>query len=342
MMSAAEVSKGTRTLLESALGDDVLCMLEDETVGDILVRPWGISIDTFDRGLVATGIVPRAGQIDGALRVVSGMTGGSVSDQNPILECKLPLAGGARLAGIMYGEGESFLTLRRHRAIPVSLDSYDHATARGRQEGFRRAFGEQGGVEASASSPVAVVRGLIAGRVPLLINGPTGSGKTTLLQACVSEAAAQEPNAHYLFIEDTPELQSRAPHRTFMRTTPYLTLRDLARAALRHRPTWIIFGEVRGAEALDAVNAAITGHPIMATIHARSAIGALNRMVAAIGEAVVNVDRERIVDAFGAVLSTRRKRVQGGRDEYHISEVVKVDDVSGGRWNVRSLLKESA
>ncbi len=342
MTAVAELTKGDRSLLESALGDDVLGMLEDETVGDILIRPWGISMDTFDRGLVETRIVPRSGQIDGVLRVVSGLTGGKVSDHNPIVECKLPLAGGARLAGIMYGEGESFLTLRRHRAIPVSLQAYDHATARCNEEGFRRGLEERPALEVSASSPVAVVRGLIAGRVPLLINGPTGSGKTTLLQACVNEAAAQEPNAHYLFIEDTPELQSLAPHRTFMRTTPFLTLRDLARAALRHRPTWIIFGEVRGAEALDAVNAAITGHPIMATVHARSAKGALNRIVAAIGEAVVNVDRERIVDAFGAVLSVRRKRVQSGRDEYHISEVVSVDDVSGGRWNVRSLLKESS
>jgi type IV secretion system protein TrbB len=338
----SELSRGDRSLLESALGDDVIAMLADELVSDILVRPWGVSIDTFDRGLIATGIVPRAGQIDGALRVISGLTGGTLSERTPILECKLPLPGGARVAGVMYGEGESFFTLRRHRALPVSLaDYHDHNSVR-IQEVSRMERGEIRAVNTAVSSAVSVVRGLIAGRMPLLINGPTGSGKTTLLQACVHEAAAQEPHAHYVFIEDTPELRSWAPHRTFLRTTPYLSVRDLTRASMRHRPTWIIAGEIRGAEALDVVNAAITGHPVMATIHARSARGALNRMVAAIGEAVVTVDKERIVDAFGAVLSVRRKHVAGGRDQYHISEVVAIDDVSGGRWNLRSLLGEAA
>jgi type IV secretion system protein VirB11 len=341
MSALTELSRADRSLLESALGDDVITMLADELVSDILVRPWGVSIDTFDRGLVATGIVPRPGQIDGALRVISGLTNGKLSERNPILECKLPLAGGARVAGVMYGEGESFLTLRRHRALPVSLADYSHKEIACSKEVSGTEYREGRGVSAEVFSPVSVVRGLIAGRMPLLINGPTGSGKTTLLQACVHEAATQEPHAHYLFIEDTPELQCLAPHRTFMRTTPYLSMRDLSRAAMRHRPTWIIAGEVRGAEALDVVNAAITGHPVMATIHARSARGALNRMVAAIGEAVVNVDKERIVDAFGAVLSVRRKRVAGGRDAYHISEVVAIDDVTAGRWNVRSLLEDA-
>jgi type IV secretion system protein VirB11 len=346
MSAGSDLSRGDLSLLKSALGDDVLGMLSDENVSDILVRPWGISIDTFDRGLVETGIVPRPGQIDGVLRVTSGVVGGSVTERNPVVECKLPIAGGSRFAGIYYGEGESFYTLRNHRPRPIALSDYNRrpltASQVARWEGMQRG-GEEGGAEAAGSTQaVSVVRGLIAGRTPLLIHGPTGSGKTTLMQACVNEAAVLEPNAHYLIIEDTPELQSRAAHRTFMRTTPYLTLRDLARAALRHRPTWIIFGEVRGAEALDAINAAITGHPIMMTIHAHSSVAALTAVAARIGEAVVNVDYGRIVDAIGACIGVRRRRAAGVPDEYRISEVVAVDDVQVGRWQVRSLLQEGA
>jgi type IV secretion system protein VirB11 len=335
-----ELSESDRSLLEAALGDEVVRLLGNELVGDILMRPWGVSIDTFDRGLIATGLIPRRGQIEAALRVISGLTGGQVSEQRPIVECQLPLAGGARVAGILYSDGASFLTVRRHREIPVTLDAYESAIKRYAFDGNLRDASEQAFPQGHGSTPVSAVRALIASRTPLLINGPTGSGKTTLLQACVHEAASQEPNAHYLFMEDTPELRSSAPHRTFMRTTPWLTIRELSRASMRHRPNWIIAGEIRGAEALDVVNAAITGHPVMATIHARSARGALDRLGAAIGEAVVNVDRERIADAFGAVVSVRRRVVAHGRDEYHISEVVAIDGVHGGRWNLRSLLKE--
>jgi Flp pilus assembly CpaF family ATPase len=334
------LSASSQSLLESALGDDVLHMLADEAISDVLVRPWGVSVDTFDRGLVATGIVPREGQIEGALRVISGLVGGQVCEQRPIVECQLPVGGGARVAGILYGDGTSFYTLRRHRASPVTLDAYERADRLSVAGDARHDARRPGGAVARVTTAVQWVKALLASRTALLINGPTGSGKTTLLQACVHEAAQQESNAHYLFIEEVPELQSRAPHRTFMRTTPWLGVRHLTRAALLHRPTWIIAGEVRGGEALDILNAGITGHPIMATIHARSARGALDRLVAAVGEAVVTVDRDRIADAFGAVLSVRRQIVAGGRDEYHITEVVAIDGAHDGRWNLRSLLKE--
>jgi Flp pilus assembly CpaF family ATPase len=334
------LAAGSRSLLESALGDDVLQLLASESVSDVLVRPWGISVDTFDRGLVATGVVPREGQIEGALRVISGLAGGQVCEQRPIVECQLPVAGGARVAGILYGDGTSFFTLRRHRPSPVTLDAYERAGGSPGAGGTHRSVGLPGVAAGRATTAVAWVKALLGARTALLINGPTGSGKTTLLQACVHEAAAQESNAHYVFIEEVPELQSHAPHRTFMRTTPWLQVRHLTRAALLPRPTWIIAGEVRGGEALDILNAGITGHPIMATIHARSARGALDRLVAAVGEAVVTVDRDRIADAFGAVLSVRRQTVAGGRDEYHITEVVAIDGAHDGRWILRSLLKE--
>jgi len=106
-------------------------------------------------------------------------------------------------------------------------------------------------------------------------SGGTSTGKTTLLNAIVATLPAGD---RIVIIEDTAELhlphanQVRLEARRAQRDLPAVTIRDLLRASLRHRPDRIIVGEVRGGEAYDLLEALNTGHAgTLSTIHANSA-----------------------------------------------------------------------
>ena len=123
--------------------------------------------------------------------------------------------------------------------------------------------------------------GAIAARKNVLISGGTGTGKTTLLQALAGALAGGD---RVIVIEDTREL--RIDVQNCLRLEARLgggngrvTIRDLVRHSLRHRPDRIIVGEVRGAEGLDLLQALSTGHGgSLSTIHADSADLAPNRL----------------------------------------------------------------
>lgn len=122
--------------------------------------------------------------------------------------------------------------------------------------------------------------------VNILVSGPTGSGKTTLLNALGASIASLDERI--VTIEETPELQldRQLPDCVAMQARAgnvegagEIRIRDLVRNALRMRPTRIIVGEVRGAEALDMLLAMNTGHEgSLATIHGNSPRDALDRL----------------------------------------------------------------
>jgi len=123
----------------------------------------------------------------------------------------------------------------------------------------------------------------IQARLNILIAGNTSSGKTTLLNILAGSIPNQE---RIITIEDSLELQLRQSHVLSLEARPadnngegLVTIRDLVRNVLRMRPDRIIVGEVRGAEALDMLQAANTGHEgTLSTIHSNSARDALTRL----------------------------------------------------------------
>jgi pilus assembly protein CpaF len=127
------------------------------------------------------------------------------------------------------------------------------------------------------------LRAAVSGRRSLLVSGGTGSGKTTLLSALSSFISTGE---RVVTIEDAAELRLPQRHVVRLECRPRgvegrgeVTIRDLLRNALRMRPDRIVIGEVRGAEALDLVNALNTGHRgALSTVHANSATDALARL----------------------------------------------------------------
>lgn len=117
----------------------------------------------------------------------------------------------------------------------------------------------------------------------LLVSGGTGSGKTTLLNAL---AGAIDPAERVVTIEETAELRLAQPHVVRLEARPAnaegagaVPVRDLVRTALRMRPDRLVVGEVRGAEALDLLQALNTGHDgSVSTVHANSPRDALHRV----------------------------------------------------------------
>lgn len=128
----------------------------------------------------------------------------------------------------------------------------------------------------------------VRSRLNILICGGTGSGKTTLLNML---SAFIDDSERLITIEDAAELQLRQSHVVRLETRPAnlegareVAARDLVRNALRMRPDRIILGEVRGAEAIEMLQAMSTGHDgSMATIHANSARDAFGRLEMLLG-----------------------------------------------------------
>jgi pilus assembly protein CpaF len=173
----------------------------------------------------------------------------------------------------------------------------------------------------------------VKARLNILISGGTGSGKTTLLNV-LSNAI---PNSDRIVtIEDSAELQLQQDHVVRLETRPAniegkgaVTQRDLVRNALRMRPDRIIVGEVRGAEALDMLQAMNTGHDgSISTVHANSTRDALSRletMVLMAGIALPSrAMREYISSALDLLIHLARLS-DGTRKIVRVTEVVGME-----------------
>jgi len=181
-----------------------------------------------------------------------------------------------------------------------------------------------------------VLRGIVQGRLNTVISGGTGAGKTTLLNILSGFVPHSE---RVVTIEDSAELQLQQPHVVRLETRPpniegkgEVTQRDLVRNSLRMRPDRIIVGEVRGAEALDMLQAMNTGHDgSLTTVHAnspRDALGRIETMVSMTGLTFpMRGLRAQMASAINVV-------VQIARDEDGHRRVISVQEVNGMEGDV--------
>ena len=169
----------------------------------------------------------------------------------------------------------------------------------------------------------------------ILIAGGTGSGKTTLLQALAGVIPDDE---RVLVIEDTAEIQLDAKNLLQMEARGLaggLTIRDLVKASLRHRPDRLILGEVRGGEAADLIQALNTGHGgSLSTIHSNDAESALTRLGSCAlqgGELIAwPVLCMQIAQAIDFVIHVERR--EGRRA---VSSALQVLRAQGDGWETR-------
>jgi pilus assembly protein CpaF len=176
-----------------------------------------------------------------------------------------------------------------------------------------------------------VLNGIVQGRLNVVISGGTGAGKTTLLNILSGFVPATE---RVVTIEDSAELQLQQPHVVRLETRPpniegkgEVAQRDLVRNALRMRPERIIVGEVRGAEALDMLQAMNTGHDgSLTTVHAnspRDALGRIETMVSMTGITFpMKALRAQMASAINVV-------IQITRDEDGRRRVTSLQEING-------------
>jgi len=160
-----------------------------------------------------------------------------------------------------------------------------------------------------------VLEAIVKSRLNVLISGGTGSGKTTSLNILSGFIPHDE---RVVTIEDSAELQLQQPHVVRLETRPSniegrgeVSARELVRNSLRMRPDRIIVGEVRGAEALDMLQAMNTGHDgSLTTIHAnspRDALGRIENMVSMTGiNFPIKALRAQIAAAINVVIQVTR------------------------------------
>ncbi len=173
------------------------------------------------------------------------------------------------------------------------------------------------------------LKACVRARLNIIVSGGTGSGKTTTLNVLSSFIS---PNERVITIEDSAELQLHQEHVIILETRPpniegkgEITTRDLVRNALRMRPDRIIVGEVRGAEALDMLQAMNTGHDgSLTTVHSNSPRDTLSRIetmtLMAGMELPVKAIREQITSAIDLIVHQERLQ-DGSRKIINITEV---------------------
>jgi pilus assembly protein CpaF len=184
------------------------------------------------------------------------------------------------------------------------------------------------------TSPVAqFLEACVRGRINVLVAGGTGAGKTTTLNVISSFIPDDE---RILTIEDAAELKLQQPHVIRLESRPpniegkgQITIRDLVRNSLRMRPDRIVVGEVRGAEALDMLQAMNTGHNrSVSTIHCNSPRDALSRLETITMMAGMELSnraiREQIASALQLIVYQQRLK-DGTRRFTHVTEVAGME-----------------
>ena len=181
-----------------------------------------------------------------------------------------------------------------------------------------------------------LLKSIVQARLNVLISGGTGSGKTTLLNV-MSQFIS--PAERIVTIEDSAELQLKQDHVVRLETRPpnlegqgQITQRNLVRNSLRMRPDRIIIGEVRGAEAVDMLQAMNTGHDgSLTTVHANTPVDALMRIETMVNMAGFNLPsdyiKKFISSAIDVVIQAERL-VDGSR------KIVSLQEITGMEGNV--------
>ena len=112
----------------------------------------------------------------------------------------------------------------------------------------------------------------------ILVTGPTGSGKTTTLAGALDQLNTTDRKL--ISIEDPIEYQIEGVNQIAVNAPIGLTFASVLRSVLRHDPDVIVVGELRDGETAEiAVNAALTGHLVLATVHTNTASGAAPRLI---------------------------------------------------------------
>jgi len=303
----------------------VVPFLDDPQVSEILINGHD-EIYVEKQGQLVRTDASFADEIElrAAVRNVAQFVGRIVNDAHPRMDARLP--DGSRV--------HATLSPPSRVGTAVSIRKFFH---RPLQLSDLIGFG-------SITQPLAdFLDVVVKSHRNVMISGGTGSGKTSLLNVL---SGLIQRGERILVLEDSSELQLQQDHVVYFESKPAdrrgegaVVIRDLLHSALRLRPDRIIVGEVRGAEALDLVQAMITGHAgSMGTVHANHPVDSLFRLetLSLMSDVRVPTSALRVMvkDAIDVIVQVSRFN-DGSRKVTHVSEVERRD--RSGDFVVRDL-----
>jgi type IV secretion system protein VirB11 len=258
----------------------------------------------------------RPAQAQAIIETIAGYHGKEVTRSKPILEGEFPLDG-SRFAGQLPPVVPAPTFAIRKKAVAIfTLDQY-----------------VENGIMTAAQKHVLVEA--VAAHRNILVIGGTGSGKTTLVNAIINEMVITDPTERVFIIEDTGEIQCAAENHVQYHTSLDVSMTALLKTTLRMRPDRILVGEVRGAEALDLLDAWNTGHEGgAATLHANNANAGLARLRSLITRnPAAPAEIEPLIGEVVHIVVHIARTPEGRR----IQEILEVSGYSDGQYITKSL-----
>jgi pilus assembly protein CpaF len=319
--SEAGIARDDRERLVAEISDDILGhgpierLLADDSVTEIMVNgPFDIWVERQGRLYQTTVRFNDDSHLRRIINKMVAQVGRRIDESSPMVDARLP--DGSRVNAVIPPLSLSgpLVTIRKFANKRLDL-----------QEMVR--------LGTLSDETVDFLQRCIAAQLNILISGGTGTGKTTLLNA-LSQAVSD--SERIVTIEDAAELQLKQQHVLRLEGRPKniegqgeITIRDLVRNALRMRPDRIIVGEVRGAEALDMLQAMNTGHDgSLTTVHAnapRDALARIETMVLMAGyDLPLRAIRQQVASALDMILHLERLE-DGSRRVTAITEVQRME-----------------
>jgi pilus assembly protein CpaF len=315
------LSREDRERLLAEITDDVVGygplerVLADESISEIMVNgAHEIWVERQGRLYETTLRFSDDSHLRRIINKMVAQVGRRIDESSPMVDARLP--DGSRVNAVIAPLSLSgpLLTIRKFQQKRFDLDELVRIGTLSRET-------------------VEFLKLCVDAELNVLISGGTGAGKTTLLNAL----SAAVPNSDRIVtIEDAAELQLVQEHVLRLESRPKniegegeITIRDLVRNSLRMRPDRIIVGEVRGAEALDMLQAMNTGHEgSLSTVHAnspRDALARIETMVMMAGfELPVLAIRQQVASALDLIIQLERLE-DGSRKVVAITEVQRME-----------------
>jgi len=326
-MTAGERKAAVMRLFHSFRGMDALQpLLEDQEITEIMINSYKEIFIEKKGELRAVDLGFESNErLEDLIQSIVGRVNRIVNEASPIVDARLP--DGSRVHVVLPPialKGPT-VTIRRFPHRPLGI-----------QDLIAK--------EALTQEAADFLREIVLAKYNLFISGGTGSGKTTFLNALSQWIP---PDERVITIEDAAELQilgianlvSLETRNANSEGKGQLGIRELIRASLRMRPNRIIVGEVRGAEALDMLQAMNTGHEgSLSTGHSNGAkdmISRLETMVLSGADLPVPVVRQQIASALDIVVHLSRFRDSSRR----VAEICEVTGVERGEVQLSTLFR---
>jgi pilus assembly protein CpaF len=311
------ISRDDRQRIALEVTDDILGhgplerLLADESVTEIMVNgPFDIWIERAGRLSQSDVVFNDEWHLRRIINKMVAQVGRRIDESSPMVDARLP--DGSRVNAVIPPLSLSgpLITIRKFSRKRLTLDDMIK-------------------LGTLTQETVEFLQRCIRAQLNMLISGGTGSGKTTLLNALSTAIPNEE---RIVTIEDAAELRLNQDHVLRLESRPRdlagdneIPIRALVRNSLRMRPDRIIVGEVRGAEALDMLQAMNTGHDgSLSTIHSNSPRDALSRvetMVLMAGyDLPVRAIREQVSSALECIIHLERLE-DGSRRVTSVTEV---------------------